>query len=110
MDKKYYLCFSGVAIAGMGADDMEPEIFYGTAEQARGLAYEKSLEMAGDFFDEEGEDFNAEDETDYYEEVITNKELHNWGGLMAELKLEVVRHGHNFEEICKEYGLEETDN
>ena len=102
---KYFLCYSGVDLAGMGAEDMEPTIFYGTEEQAGIFAYEQALQMAED---EAEEDFEPEDMADYYAELLNSKALNSWS-LWEELQAELNRNGHTFEEVYEEYSLEEED-
>jgi hypothetical protein len=105
-EKAYYLCFGGANISGAFASDLEPNIHYGTQEEASDIAVNMCAE-AMESYGEIDEDCGVEIEyEDSYTSPINSKDLHNWD-LWSKLKAEVKRNGHKWANIVKQYNLEE---
>jgi hypothetical protein len=105
--KKYYLCYGGANIAGAFCHDLEPEICYGTRNQALSVAVDMAAEAVESYGVDEESDFEPE-YNDYAVRVVSAGELTNWG-IWDKFKTEVAYNGHKWEDVVKEYGLVEPD-
>lgn len=107
----YYLCFSGLNLAGAGAEDNFPSVTYGTNQHASDYAYEEALQLADESLDDgEDEEFfdNPEDNlADSFVRKLNQKDLDNCGvSLIYEVIREINRIGqHTVKEVEEKYGV-----
>lgn len=116
MEPEYYwLCFSGVNLAGQDAESNFPVVFFGTETQAGEEAYMEAYQMAESEVDEEDGgifDDPAETMADYFCRKLNQKDLDNCGdSLKYEVIREINRIGqHTIKEVEEKYGVSlETD-
>lgn len=115
MEPEYYwLCFSGVNLAGQGAEHNFPVVFYGTERQAGEEAYTAAYQMAEAEVDEEKDsngddvfDDEAENMADYFVRKLNQKDLDSCGvSLVYEVIREINRNGDTIAEIEEKYEVD----
>ncbi len=124
--KEYWLCYSGINLAGSFASDNEPSICVGIKEDADLYAYEESIgevesyeglhgipHFTDDEEEIEKEDYEHYDEmenyVDYYVEPINQKALDNFPHLWSNLQRWVESSKDDFEEVCKKYSIRKPE-
>jgi len=102
---KYYFCFGGADFAGASAEDLEPEIVYGSEDIANKTAEDMCIQAHDTYGVEDDEDIETE-YNDCFIKVLNNEDLHNWG-LIDKLKRLVIENQDNWELVKETYGLTE---